>query len=154
MKIKVSEASGPVLDWMVAKAEGRLGAWIQDELRPGTGIKDIDFDDRHQLMVYVPGPRAVNGRRRDPYTEWKPSADWPQGGPIIERAKIHLLSPYGAHPIPSLAKSWLAHCLKAPHLADGWGPAKGHGPTPLIAAMRCFVTSKLGDEVEVPDELA
>ena len=28
-----------------------------------------------------------------------------------------------------------------------------HGPTPLIAAMRCYVASKLGDEVEVPEEL-
>ena len=28
-----------------------------------------------------------------------------------------------------------------------------HGPTPLIAAMRCYVASKLGDEVDVPDEL-
>jgi hypothetical protein len=28
-----------------------------------------------------------------------------------------------------------------------------HGPTPLIAAMRCYVASKLGDEVEVPKEL-
>jgi hypothetical protein len=27
------------------------------------------------------------------------------------------------------------------------------GPTPLTAAMRCYVASKLGDEVEVPDEL-
>ena len=25
--------------------------------------------------------------------------------------------------------------------------------TPLIAACRCFVASKLGDEVEIPDEL-
>ena len=29
-----------------------------------------------------------------------------------------------------------------------------NGPTPLIAAMRCYVISKLGEEVEVPDELA
>jgi hypothetical protein len=27
------------------------------------------------------------------------------------------------------------------------------GPTPLIAAMRCYVASQLGDEVEVPEEL-
>jgi hypothetical protein len=27
-------------------------------------------------------------------------------------------------------------------------------PTPLIAAMRCYVASKLGDEVDVPEELA
>ena len=29
----------------------------------------------------------------------------------------------------------------------------GEGPTPLIAAMRCFVASRLGDEVDVPEEL-
>lgn len=28
-----------------------------------------------------------------------------------------------------------------------------YGPTPLIAAMRCYVASKLGDEVEIPEEL-
>jgi hypothetical protein len=27
------------------------------------------------------------------------------------------------------------------------------GPTPLIAAMRCYCCSKLGDEVEVPEEV-
>jgi hypothetical protein len=30
---------------------------------------------------------------------------------------------------------------------------KQQGPTPLIAAMRCYVASKLGDEVEIPEEL-
>jgi hypothetical protein len=28
-----------------------------------------------------------------------------------------------------------------------------YGDTPLIAAMRCYVASKLGDEVEIPKEL-
>jgi hypothetical protein len=32
-------------------------------------------------------------------------------------------------------------------------PDPYHGPTPLIAAMRCYVASKLGDEVEIPEEL-
>jgi hypothetical protein len=27
------------------------------------------------------------------------------------------------------------------------------GPTPLIAAMRCLVASKMGDNIEIPDEL-
>ena len=27
------------------------------------------------------------------------------------------------------------------------------GPTPLIAAMRCYVSNRLGNEVEVPEEL-
>ena len=34
-----------------------------------------------------------------------------------------------------------------------WGWKEAFGPTPLIAAMRCFVASKLGDEVEVPNEI-
>jgi hypothetical protein len=28
-----------------------------------------------------------------------------------------------------------------------------YGPTPLVAAMRCFVASKLGDEIDIPKEL-
>ena len=28
-----------------------------------------------------------------------------------------------------------------------------YGPTALIAAMRCYVASKLGEEVDVPEEL-
>jgi len=44
---------------------------------------------------------------------------------------------------------------------DGWQADKylhteqviGFGHTPLVAAMRCFVASHLGDEVEIPDEL-
>jgi len=35
-----------------------------------------------------------------------------------------------------------------------WGTqAKQSGPTPLIAAMRCYVASKLGDEIKLPEEL-
>ena len=30
---------------------------------------------------------------------------------------------------------------------------KQDGPTPLIAAMRCFVASRLGEEVDMPEEL-
>jgi hypothetical protein len=28
------------------------------------------------------------------------------------------------------------------------------GPTPLIAAMRCYALSKLGEEIEIPEDLA
>jgi hypothetical protein len=40
------------------------------------------------------------------------------------------------------------------YMAWGWPKANGFwGDTPLIAAMRCFVASKLGDEIEIPEEL-
>ena len=70
------------------------------------------------------------------------STDWEQGGPIIDREDIHwgfgtkdgnkvvIASKFGHHVKPLL------------------------GPTPLIAAMRCFVESRLGDEVEIPAAFA
>ena len=63
------------------------------------------------------------------------STDWAQGGPIIEREEIDL--------VQICPGTWRA--FNAGRLF--------HGPTPLIAAMRCYVASKLGDEIDVPAEL-
>ena len=73
------------------------------------------------------------------------STDWAQGGPIIEREEISISREFASGRI-----EW-----------DAWTPAPirddaeafGYGQTPLIAAMRCYVASKLGDEVELPTEL-
>ena len=73
-----------------------------------------------------------------------PSTDWAQGGPIIEREKIGLSYDYEND-------EWEACKWINP---DKHMPLMNSGPTPLIAAMRCYVASKLGgDEVEVPGEL-
>ncbi len=74
--------------------------------------------------------RGLHGDTED----FSPSTDWSQGGPIIERESIYLMK-VGI-------TQWRADC----------GPAVT-GPTPLIAAMRAFVTSELGDAVEIPEEL-
>jgi len=72
-----------------------------------------------------------------------PSTDWAQGGPIIERE--HIALDYYHTPIhPDVQPRWEAR--------HGSGVFE-YGPTPLIAAMRAYVASKLGDEVEVPEEL-
>lgn len=71
-----------------------------------------------------------------PEPTWHPSTNWAQGGPIIEREKIGV---------------WW----------DGIWHAKYDGclheevqdaDDPLLAAMRCYVASKLGDEIEIPEE--
>ncbi len=65
---------------------------------------------------------------------------WMQGGPIIEREGM-LIRPQVGY---GMWEAWK-------HGAD-----EGHfsvGKTPLIAAMRCYVASKLGDEIEIPEEL-
>ena len=71
------------------------------------------------------------------------STDWSQGGPIIEREGISTVQ-------EGDAADWVASMYD--HKADDWHPHT-LGETPLIAAMRCYVASKLGDEVEIPNEL-
>jgi hypothetical protein len=66
------------------------------------------------------------------------STDWAQGGPIIEREKIEIFI---------RDEEWFAHSSFST-------PEDFPGPTPLIAAMRCYVASWLGDEVDVPKELS
>jgi hypothetical protein len=79
----------------------------------------------HQIVIpHLPEPQCY----------WSPSTDRAQGGPISEREKI--------------ATAW--------HLTRwvAWrGVVEHPGPTPLIAAMRCFVASRLGDDIEIPEEL-
>jgi len=69
----------------------------------------------------------------------KYSTDWSAGGPIIEEHRI-LLQPSLDRP-----NVWLAQ------EKFGCGHFK-YGSTALIAAMRCFVSTKLGDEVDLPFE--
>ena len=117
MKIKTSEAEREVLDWLVARCE-----------------------DEEVTMI--------KGQLETRWTEngWKPSTEWAQGGPIIEREGMDL-NPHGVD-----SSNGRTHWRAAIQWLDE-SDFEGIGPTPLIAAMRCYVASKLGDEVEVPDEL-
>ena len=77
-----------------------------------------------------------------------PSTDWAQGGPIIEREEIHILRAY----TPPEGIASIAHSSKDGKRLVGWRRL-AYCHTPLIAAMRCYLASKLGDEVDVPEEL-
>jgi hypothetical protein len=77
----------------------------------------------------------------DPY-----STSWQEGGPIIEGEGISITNPGGY---------WHASYIRFdPDTNCHWDEYPHHGPTPLIAAMRCFVASRLGDEVDIPEGLA
>jgi hypothetical protein len=78
--------------------------------------------------------------RDDEFCWYEPSSNWAQGGPIIEREHIGLWSEgydWEAK-IQTGAGEWLVE----------WDEE-----SPLVAAMRCYVASKLGEEVEIPTEL-
>ena len=86
--------------------------------------------------------RHTAGQYQHPY-----STDWSQGGPIIEREAV-AVSPVR----PSDGYGWVARIWHGkPRMFNDFPVT--YGPKPLIAAMRCYVASKLGDEAEVPDEL-
>ena len=70
-----------------------------------------------------------------------PSTDWAHGGPIIEREGINI-------EFDPDVPQWFASYDRG-EVVCGYS-----GLMPLIAAMRCYVASKLGDEVEVPNEMA
>lgn len=129
------DLTGATLDWAVAKAMGHNNGIPQALL----GIRVRGFG--HELVT------------------WQPSTDWSQGGPIIEREGILLRSLRRAG--HSMDGTWLA-MLDAGNTGSmvqwvkrtDWPRHYLSGPTPLLAAMRCYVVSKLGEAVDVPDELA
>lgn len=118
MKIKTSEATGIVLNYLVAKAQK-------------SPTLPYSYKNGNELHYHDPADyRGV----------YRFDTDWSQGGPIIEREEICL-----GIDSDDGGKEWEAQ--------PAWYGKKRFGPTPLIAAMRCFVASKLGEEVDVPDEL-
>jgi hypothetical protein len=73
---------------------------------------------------------------------FKPSTDWAHGGPIIERGKIDTFNQDNGY-----NGAILMATRKNPH------PTPYFGETTLIAAMRCYVASKVGDDIEIPKEV-
>jgi hypothetical protein len=68
-----------------------------------------------------------------------PSNDWAQGGPLIDRENI----------------TWDGQAATlCRHVKGKYPKWSEYGPTPLIAAMRCYVASKLGDTIDIPKELS
>ena len=145
MKVKVCDATPVQLNWMVAMAEG------DRVYRPRIGRPD-DWDREAYLrdgsdnrwVVRVQNPKVAH------YVDWtySPSRNWMEGGPIIEREGISLTS-YLAEEDPYWIGS--VECQYKNFNATAY--YEEYGPTPLIAAMRCYVASKLGDTIDVPQEL-
>jgi Protein of unknown function (DUF2591) len=84
----------------------------------------------------------------------KYSTNWSQGGPIIEREGMSV-ERYN-HPdfnpwVVTKVIGWEKR--EDGEMGDWPVEAQGGGDTLLIAAMRCYVASRLGDEVEIPEEL-
>lgn len=131
MKIKTADLIGPTLDFAVANREGEdVVAWYTTDREAYFVVLAYAFVDKERMTTYP-----------DPEETYYPSFHWAHGGPIIQRENIDIMHVRQA----DLSVVWCA--------TRDSGETEFVGPTPLIAAMRCYVASKLGDEVEIPDEL-
>lgn len=166
--MKTQDLTGPALDWAVAKAEGhdvvvftieeQRQRWFSD-VPPEKMDKETKDFETYILPALKPEirMRGINDYKRHPTHEeakmlWGEgiprfaySSSWSQGGPIIEREGIAL------HGNPA----WCAQYSVAVRAHHGGyrGYFRRVGPTPLIAAMRCFVASRLGATIDIPEEL-
>lgn len=126
VKVKVAVLLGAALNWAVSVRNAPPGGykrWVQDDLDNGIVPAGSDY-----------------------------AGDWGVGGPIIEREGIELhVIPAGRDP-----SNW-ADCKDE----DAWCAnvcppeediIKAAGPTPLVAAMRCWLMMG-GEEIEVPERL-
>lgn len=84
---------------------------------------------------------TCGGIADQPLHSYTPHTDWAQGGPIIEQERISVCWE---------GTLWVGSRYNE---TEGRYWAQTSDPTPLVAAMRCYVASKLGDEVDVPEEL-
>lgn len=130
MKYTTSELEGDLLDAAVAKAAGYA-----------PGFTDFGPEGSGPAWIHAEGKRGAVLRSR-----FKPSTDWSIGGQIIERERITIV--YGANQ-DLVAGMWDAWCGPV-WASDMDMRVDGQGPTALIAAMRAYVASELGEEVDLP----
>jgi hypothetical protein len=128
--MKVSELTGSLLDYWVARANGDALPRINN-----SGVCGVVVE-------------CEDGQAGTKRVDFCPSSDWSHGGPIIDRVRIatwHADNGWRAiHPkaMPS-GYSGDSHYID---ITEGDGEFSGGSL--LVAAMRSYVASKFGDEVQ------
>ena len=134
MKVEASTAEGIALDWAVGQCDKRK----------------LYLAKSKRLMTANYG--TFNHRHGAPWYE--PSSNWLQGGRIIQSNRITLDITDTAYD----DKTDECIKLKTPEWWSSIGEVTARGSTPLIAAMRCFVTSRLAEAgltvIELPPDVA
>lgn len=136
-KVLISDLEDTALNWAIAKS---LGYKL---------YKD-------EILRYVMQGWWISGISKDPNAwvpldDFSPSTNWARAGQIIEKERIS---------VEALREGdgWCACIGCTPHDFLLWDQkyqadaAYGEGPTPLVAAMRCFVASRNTENfIEIPD---
>lgn len=147
IEVKTIDLIGPALDWVVATLDG----WQRE---------DIPL-----AQVWMHRGRDARGARiTKPLYELRYSTDRNMGGLLIEQHKITTIATETWHSDGGFVPLWAASVGPHPYSASTEHVQHDPryqievsdtvtGPTPLIAAMRCYVAAHLGKTVTVPVEL-
>ena len=122
-KIKVATREGPLLDEWAARADKLVP--YREEGHKRYWLVDLP---NKPANIIGPAPKGI-----PPELRYSPSTNWSQGGPIIDREEIELVHRNGMDGLTLWA------------IKDN---VIMRGETKLIAAMRAYVVSKFGEEVD------
>jgi hypothetical protein len=146
--MRVSELSGGLLDYWVARAEMRRGLVFHD-------LK-VDGDTCWHVLV---NPNGNPDEQAGVDVSYCPSFDWDEGGPIIKRERIrimHLEEGELFRGAPASHSMWTASIKgQWPEQTGSWltlvrPETDGRDDEePLIAAMRAHVQHTFGREVPI-----
>ena len=149
-KRKVNELTGLALDWAVAKGRGFLepeeNQYVSGPPVPRVALCNGTWCDRW-VVRWNPLPDVYYS------PDFNPSEKWEIAGPLVDELDMELTSDLGGPGAPSEYLANLSSPLLRPDGSAKWY-AVACGPTRLIAICRCYVRAKLGDEIEIPEELA
>lgn len=117
---------------MKIKTKDLTGAALDWAVAKCSTKNGATFEDGRLYLLNDAGHRLV--------LRYAPSTNWAQGGPIIERERISI-------------RQWTNVPLVHAYMPQDNAPWLSDDTSPLIAAMRCYCSFKLGGEVDVPEEL-
>jgi hypothetical protein len=155
MLVNTNQLIEEALDWAVAKCEARTLETVLTNHSYWVGERDPAVRPKFEGEFMVTDPDDIDGfaivgddldalvvEAHDMlFDVINYSTDWAQGGPIIDRERISVKDMHDGWKLTCIYN--LNNGMEHVHLADDY----------LLAAMRTFVASKLGAEVEIPDEL-
>lgn len=128
MKVKTANLKGAALDWAVNEAQSY-------NTSPLIVYDGCEGEDRNKPRKYL----ATEGGFTIDYSNWA------QGGPILTRERISRTIDHSG--------LWIAYWTDGYTDGDEGKKWMQCDRSELIAGLRCYVASELGDEVDVPDEL-
>lgn len=131
VEVKTAELVGPALDWAMAQVEGER--YIAKHIT--------------KTSLNLAGHVVAVGHMAN----YRPSTDWSQGGPLVDKYKPWVSPPVN-DPDPEQPYGWGAEIYDEAGF-DVIGRSIGC-PSAMVAICRAVVSAKLGGVVQVQVELA